>query len=483
MNKILYSLMALCVIAITCSAFSACEQSEKISTYEDLTKSYVNKSVVLENDIDCQFQTLTPLQCQEFDGNGYTIKNAVIKAKYKYASFFAPDTNKISNVTFDNITVNGSGKCDAIVLSSGGANIDNVHIKNSKISCTQTETNTLYGFYMGGIYGGGNYNSNNNTVRFGGGGGTISNCSVTDTTFTIKKYEGNSTNYVDLYLGAISGGSENVTNCHVSNCSFEVNSSSMYCEPLVGGVLGFSKDQTIENCSSTGNMFKVNAPYYSGGTFSIYSTSTLYCGGIVGKIDDNSNGTTIKYCYSENNTMETISSGNIYVGGLVGYIYNGNVNQCYTRTTSITMTGHKTDNKEEVQRRAGGFAGSMNSCSVSSCFAYNDGKITELTTSSPASVSKAAGFVAGFNNLTITNCATYVAEDSLYSTMLDEFCPVAIDQLTNCYISSELCGNANNCEVLEENFWKSSSSIKSKLMLSSGYWYFPTSGLPCLIFN
>ena len=113
-----------------CDGFGTAWKS--VSTYEELVAGYswnstdgYGYSVKLKNDIDCEFATISPLLLgKTFDGNGYTIKNAVVKPDNGYASFFKGN-DCIKNVTLENITVQGGGRCDAIVASSGCSEISN----------------------------------------------------------------------------------------------------------------------------------------------------------------------------------------------------------------------------------------------------------------------------------------------------------------------------------------------------------------------
>lgn len=281
-----------------------------------------------------------------------------------------------------------------------------------------------------------------------------------------------------MYAGGIAGGCNNILNCYVTNCEITATATSVYNYPYVGGIVAYSEG-SIENSYVKDSTFTANANYYSKGATSYYSTSCAYSDGIAAYIKGDGN---IKYCYGDSNKFYANSTGDIYVGGLAGYIDKTSVSQSYTKSTYICMDKYATGNKDSVLRRAGGLIGSSKNNFVTSCFAYNDNVLVEYCSGfKNATDSKVAGLIAGFNIVSVMNCATY--NNNLSSTTIDEFIPAELDELNKCYVSSTQFGNVNNLEVLSEHFWNSQNSIKSSLNLIGVYWKFTTNNLPYLDFS
>jgi uncharacterized protein YjdB len=129
------------------------------------------------------------------------------------------------------------------------------------------------------------------------------------------------------YVGGLIGYSENT---RIENCSSEgiVTGDGDY----VGGLIGYSENTRIENCYSegtvTGNEECVDGEYVDGkyvGREYIYGV-----GGLIGYV---SRGSSISSCYSSADVV-----GKEKVGGLVGYIYN-NGTEYETTITSCYATG------------------------------------------------------------------------------------------------------------------------------------------------
>lgn len=495
MKKKFFSLFV--AAAVLCAAFAGlltgCDGFgvfwENVSTYEELIAGYHSHSVRLKNDIDCEFATINPLYLgKTFDGNGYTIKNAVINADNGYASFVA-DSECIKNVTFENITVKGSGRCDAVVAAKDCKEISNVHVKNCKITATQTIRDARYSCFMGAIYGGTTDLYSHDEDEYAPIiDCVISDCTVENTEMILNEYKGEKINQANIYMGGIAGACSEITGSRVENCTLTAESSHMYCTPYVGGVVG-TVSGGVENTCAINNKLTAKALYFVKEVLSFYTTSTAYSGGIAARaypaetnyILDEIIG--VNTCFAEGNEITVKSTGDVYAGGLLGYVTQIGVNQCYAKSNKIIMDNYKTGNKDDdIKRRCGGLIGSSGSNSIVSCFVYNDEGLSEYTFPTIKGLSKVSGFVAGFGNLTVNYCATFNADEKINAPTMDEFCSSKIDNLTNCYVSSTQFGNACGCETLDENFWDSPNSIKSKLLLSSQYWKFDN-GIPYLDFS
>ena len=79
------------------------------------------------------------INCSEFDGNGFTIKNCFINEDdyYGSASFFTRGIKSVKNVTFENVEIKSTGGISAAVVVSGDCEkINNVRVNNCKPRAT-----------------------------------------------------------------------------------------------------------------------------------------------------------------------------------------------------------------------------------------------------------------------------------------------------------------------------------------------------------
>ena len=197
---------------------------------------------------------------------------------------------------------------------------------------------------------------NSYTGTFDGGGHTIMGLTVT-------------TN--DEYVGLFGRLGEAGT---VKNVVMEgVQITSNHVPSYAGGVAGFSRGGTIENCSVSGS---VSGTQCAGGVVgsqwgaSITGCSSsatvkgmVYVGGVAG---DTNAGATMAACYATGNvTIEIDPRQNISGGGLVGFNAGKGVRACYA-TGNVTSTGSSTGNVHIY-----GFLGD-NYTTVNACYWKNN---------------------------------------------------------------------------------------------------------------
>lgn len=479
-KTLIYFSILICVLAIPTllwyfMEYKPSQQASvaEVSTFEELKAA--TQKIKLKSDIDCNYETISALTCTEIDGQGFTIKNCVATAdgQNKSASLFSAGTQTIKNLNLENIVVKGSnGMGAAIVCVAKSDKIENVHIKNSKVSCGQGLYGTGLGrtvarSYIGGIYGG--YWEKKEYFDC-----EIINCSVEGLEIEITGYK-DSGIYADMFAGGIAGGGNKISNCSAVDCKITAKATSIYGEPYIGGIVGISKGK-IENSFSKNCEFTAKATYYQDNFAGMYSTSCAFVGGIAGEITENGN---IRYSYSENNKFYVKSSGDLNVGGLVGNLQNGTVAQSYTKGNYIETDGYVKGNKDSVARRVGGLVGLAKDSTISSCFAYNDGAFIEKSEGFKEDTdSKFAGLIAGVSSVSVMNCATY--NNNLQSVTTDEFIPFDVGSADSCYVSATTCGNVNGCEIISEEFWFSPNLLQDKLNLMGAYWNLTTGELPCL---
>ena len=215
------------------------------------------------------------------------------------------------------------------------------------------------------------------TGTFDGGGHTITGLTVT----TNDEYAG-----LFGYLSNFNNAAGTVKNVVMDGIQITCN----HRLGSAGGVAGFSRAVTIENCSVSGS---VSGTMRAGGVVggqiggSITGCSSsatvkgaLNVGGVAG---EKNSGATMTACYATGNvTIEIDPVKNILGGGLVGFNARSSVLACYA-TGNVTSTGSSTGNVY-----IGGFLGG-NYTTVTACYWKNNkeqgigykkaGTVTEVT--------------------------------------------------------------------------------------------------------
>lgn len=222
-----------------------------------------------------------------YDGGGFSIKNLkvdITTANSAYGGLFGYCTGDLKNITIENsdikVTASGTAYAGGIVGYHKNGTIENCHNNN-------TTVNAQYG---GGIVGYSYYSD------------AINNCS-------------NSGNVDGINTGGIVGYTYHTDT--INNCSNSGKVDGTYVGGIVGTTVYLS---SISDCTNTGDIIKSN-------------TSGAYIGGIIGynksgtlDISDCSNSGEI---YAEGTDLSSISLGGApIVGGIVGYSYNTNIENC-----------------------------------------------------------------------------------------------------------------------------------------------------------
>ena len=242
--------------------------------------------------------------------------------------------------------------------------------KDRSINCTLTADIDLTGKGWTPI---GTDYDNSYTGTFDGGGHTIMGLTVT----TNDQYAG-----LFGYLGD-AGTVKNVVMDGIQiTCNRRLGSA--------GGVAGFSRGGTIENCSVSGSVSGtmraggvvggLNGGSITGCSSSATVKGTLNVGGVAGETNS---GATMAACYATGNvTIEIDPINTILGGGLVGFNAGSSVLACYA-TGNVTSTGSSTGRID-----IGGFLGN-NYTTVTACYwknnheqgiGYNkEGTVTEVT--------------------------------------------------------------------------------------------------------
>ena len=480
-NKIISILIPFSVYLTSCSFVEGKPNIKytEINTFDQLINCK-DQNVKLTNDIDCKNRTIKAFEFDRFDGNNFTLKNCIISTSNytEEASIFGIRTKIIENLKLDSITIKGNHNVAAAVVSASGAtSISNTHVTNSKIICSQIKGKNVKKSYVGGIFGGSRFRTD--YLDKADYYCNITDCSVDNVSIELTGYEkGGSYDYADLFAGGLTGHGGTINNSFVKNCTFNVISHNPCSIPYVGGLTGIA-DRIVNKSYSKNNTFDISATTYSKGAFSYYSTSKIYLGGIAGQLQKDKK---VYCCYSDSNDFFAKSSGDVYLGGLIGTTLSGNVSESYSIKCKALISNYAEGNANSVKRRIGGLIGLSESSMIISSFAYNDCDLMEDSNGFKfKDDSKIAGLIAESNSSTITYCATY--NKNLVAPIYDEFIPNKENVIFDCYITNELFNNVNNCVLIGEEFWYSPNSLIEKLNLQSEFWSLSTNQLPYLDFS
>lgn len=437
------------------------------------------KDIELMADLDFMFQTISPINCKNFNGNGHTIKNVIISNdSIRGTTSLFSSADSINDLYLDNISVSATSSFGAAILCQISCrNINNVHIKNSKVTTSMPTYGSGLGksdrsVYVGGIYSGsylGEHKEEVSSIC------NISNCSVESTTLEIVKEEETSIHYTKLVIGGIAGTASNINNCYTSGLNIICTSSGIYNDPIVGGVVGYL-DGKLENSYAINNKINVKANYFSNNILNRASTSEATCGGLVGSVLEGSN---IKYCYTNANQIDVSCSGDIYVGGIAGTSNGSTIDNSYTYNNKIVMLGFFEENEEKVSRTLGGFIGSTKNDLISSSFSYNETKLVESNNTKEKD-STIGGFAGLIDNSTILNVASYMNNAS--GINIDSFSN-SVGECENCYINNYNYGNMNSCEIIDDSYFINANWMENNLNLIGLNWNFVSGKLPYLNFN
>ena len=236
-----------------------------------------------------------------------------------------------------------------------------------------------------------------NVAKLVNGGKTDINITLdTDIDLTGKDWTPIGTDYDNAYTGTFDGGGHTITGltvttndqyaglfgylgkfgkfCTVKNVVMEgIQITCNHRLGSAGGVAGYSRAVTIENCSVSGSVSGtmraggvvggLNGGSITGCSSSATVKGALNVGGVAGETNS---GATMAACYATGNvTIEIDPINNILGGGLVGFNARGSVLACYA-TGNVTSTGSSTGNVY-----IGGFLGG-NYTTVTACYWKNN---------------------------------------------------------------------------------------------------------------
>ncbi len=462
MKRRLFACVCTSAVAISLVSLSGCglfqrgdevDIVEVASFAEMMEQSKQGKGIKLTADIDCNGETIQGLYIPYFDGNGHTVSNCTVTTSdYAVpASFLGHKAQTAKNVTFDNITVTSTQASGAAIVSSGTATlIENVHVKNSKVTATQIDKNGKACYY--GILFGGSYSTNSNAP--------LENleCVIKDSTVTGCTVEitGQKKSTADIFAGGLCGVAKEVSNCKVVGGTVKVVSKGEGSLACAGGAIGRAVGKVekvaVDGCSVTA----INESFWQGAT----GTTTGGDGRVGGVVAVGNENFSASKSYALATSLFGTAKAEIYAGGFGGRITKGTISECYALGTSIYVDGYLKDNMDDaVQRNLGGFAGELKNATVTSCFAYNynSGKILDSSEFDTRCAPATGGFAGKITSSSLDKCAAAMGSTILnaYESARDDFA-VDASGISGCYITTAgLSPNRHSCTVVDASFWAS----------------------------
>lgn len=320
----------------------------------------LNKSVILEKDIDLTNVDWTPVGSNmntgtgyagDFDGNGKFIYNLVVESDASNVGFFGglAEKAKVHNVKFANAQVTAT--CGAayagVIAGSSMGKIESCNVRSSQVA----------GHYAGAIVG-------NNSVQ-------VNECNALDVQVTATYAAGGiaGVNYGKIEYCTLSGHSTIVA-----------NGSS----PRAGGIVGETAEQS--GVTTSGRLLKCAV---DGAII-----SATWAGGIAG---ENSFGIVAQCVANDVTVIHQASNASSYLGGVVGYNTRGDVVACYSAYSTIGT-------EKLISAAMGGIVGYNNNSSsnVYGCYSTHVSLLGTINDK---------GSIAGYTSGHVTSCYAVLPDD------------------------------------------------------------------------
>lgn len=313
----------------------------------------LNKSVILEKDIDLTGVKWTSVGSDmntgtgyagDFDGNGKFIYNLVVKSDASNVGFFGglAEKAKVHNVKFANaqVTATSGAAYAGVIAGSSMGKIESCNVRSSQVA----------GHYAGAIVG-------NNSVQVNG-------CNALDVQVTATYAAGGiaGVNYGKIEYCTLSGHSTIVA-----------NGSS----PRAGGIVGETAEQS--GVTTSGRLLKCAV---DGAII-----SATWAGGIAG---ENSFGIVAQCVANDVTVIHQASNASSYLGGVVGYNTRGDVVASYSAYSTIGT-------EKLISAAMGGIVGYNNNSSsnVYGCYSTHVSLLGTVNN---------RGSIAGYTGGHVTSC-------------------------------------------------------------------------------
>ena len=315
----------------------------------------------------------------KYEGKIHKLKN--IEGSQSVIKGFTKGT--IKNLCIENIIIDTSSQYAGFIERAevtDNITIDNIHIKDMEITSSYSGSTP----YIGGICAYINSGSSSLADKV-----TIQNCNIQG-----LNIEFTNTSVTNIVVGGIAGRlyifggvDANVNNCYVQNMLINADVTS---NSGVGGIIGWKGHDSDE---------RVNAvtPYvYIRNCFTTGKINTkMYAGGILGY--GHYGNTYIQKCYSLVNINSKITSGNVYIGGIVGA--SGTNVSCISNNFYLGNIYVAGNNVGYLNRIFGGNSGTASYKN----YAYKDQLISGEVLTSPMGATKLLSYDEAFQMNTYSN--------------------------------------------------------------------------------
>lgn len=509
-------IMTVCFAAFSFSGclFKSCENKKsyvKVSNLSELKAA--KKDILLTQDIDCDFASVSTITCKSIDGKGHTIKNAVLTDN----AFF--EAAEISNLNFDNITCRAvSADAISIVATArldstnhnnlNSISIENVTVNNSTVNMPQSNSSIYAGIFINGDPS----RSSGGSIKF-----SFKNCYAKNVTMQLGANSVSSIagekKWDKVYFGGLVGYGRDVEadRCGIADCDFSAIGNVK--QTVYGGGLIGCLDELRDNKNSVKDSYvkdtyitawAPNATVWGG---MVTNTADVNLGGIAGYYKTSGS---IMQSFSSANNIAAICSGKATIGGLAGCFIGASVSSSYSSDNYIYGGYCEVGDKSHV---AGGLFAVAKNCAVSSCFTLGNIILTDDNGCIHISVgsngehylsdttySVIAGFIASAGSVSAINCAAsntlcdsiHDVDGSIHMGVwgLEEY-GLYIDDILdefwfggaalNCYVTEPVAaGNSQGLPAITGEVWLTPSEIKSKLNLTGENWVFENGKAPYL---
>ena len=313
----------------------------------------LNKSVILEKDIDLTGVKWTSVGSDmntgtgyagDFDGNGKFIYNLVVKSNASNVGFFGglAEKAKVHNVKFANaqVTATSGAAYAGVIAGSSMGKIESCNVRSSQVA----------GHYAGAIVG-------NNSVQ-------VNECNALDVQVTATYAAGGiaGVNYGKIEYCTLSGHSTIVANGN---------------SPRAGGIVGETAEQS--GVTTSGRLLKCAV---DGAII-----SATWAGGIAG---ENSFGIVAQCVANDVTVIHQASNASFYLGGVVGYNTRGDVVASYSAYSTIGT-------EKLISEAMGGIVGYNNNSSsnVYGCYSTHVSLLGTVNN---------RGSIAGYTGGHVTSC-------------------------------------------------------------------------------
>lgn len=443
----------------------------KVSTAQELLDvSGKNRKVILENDIDFDYQTLTdPISVYSVEGNNHKIKNVVVHASgtNNSSSLFIGSNKKsvngkISDLILEDVTITGDAvENAAFVCGYSIKEFENIQVNNCTLTVTANKKNNCT---VGSISGGTNpaeinYNKEDQVI--------IKNCKVSNSKITLN---GPSSGNPDLYVSGIAGDAKTISKCLVDNLTIETIGGYVFQDVYIGGISSHAQGD-IDNCEVKNSNFSGTNTWHGSNILGITDVSMVYIGGIYstcargsGAYDTSYQTNNITFCTVHDNILTAKACGDVRNGGISAYTY-GVINNCVSYKNDIRRAKvDESGNKHFM----GGIVGNAVKGTITSTLSYDNQIIDEINSGNEKDES-AGGIFGMIGSAIVKNTAT--GNNTISQVFADEFGPSS-SNISDCYVSNNQYLNSNNLPILDKNEFKDSSTMLVKLLLNAPQWDF-----------